>query len=487
MLLAPFESKLRIPDFRPGFVRRPAQIEVLEGSDCRVVSVAAPAGYGKTTLLAEWAGIDVRTFGWVTVTEPDNSPVVLLSYLVRALDRIEPVDDVSLAALTRSEADFGTTLIPRFATVLEERTVPAVLVLDDVHLLRGAGCRALLSTLIEHAPASWCIVLCGRGGVALPLSRLRAARDLVDVGPDDLALSAIEGDELLRAAGLELSPEATMSLVERTEGWPAGLYLAALSLRTRSDPEAAAEVFAGDDRLIAEFLRDEFLWSMAPSTVEFLVRTAVLDALSGPACDAVLATSGSAEVLAEIAAANLFLVPLDERGEWYRPHHLLSDLLLSELRRSEPGLEPELHSRASRWFEAFDLDRAVRHAHAAGEVDRTAGLIWESTPLYLASGRSVVIGQWLELFTPEEVTAVPDLAVAMAFRALTSRESDLFDHWVSVVGPSSGRHPARRRAVDHLGDRVLPCRIRPRWARPDGCATRPSRTTSITRAVPSVR
>ena len=425
--IAPFDVQLTVPDLRPGMVPRPGLVARLTAADAPpVVVVSAPTGYGKTTLLAEWAASDPRPFAWVSVTPTENSALVLVSYVARALDGIEPLDEALLAALTRRDADLTTELLPRLGAALQHRTTPVVLVLDDVHLLEDPSCAKVLSTLVEHVPAGSQVALAGRVHPVIGWSRLRARGRLLHLRIDDLSMSRTEGGALVSAAGVELAAGALSALVDRADGWPAGLYLATIAVRGGRDPDEAARAFRGDDRVVAELLRDELLATLPPETVQFLVRTSILERLSGPLCDAVLGRRGSARLLDGIARSNLFVIPLDRHDEWYRYHHLFRDVLRAELRRSEPELEPDLHLRASAWFESHgEFDAAIRHAHAAGDTDRTTE--------YVATGRSAVLEQWLRLFTPETIASSPELALTAAWRALTSRDIDSAHHWIDAA------------------------------------------------------
>ena len=340
-------SKLHRPLIRPETVRRSSLVERLARSGpCPVVSVVAPAGYGKTTLLSQWAERDGQAFAWVSVDEADNDPKVLLSYVAEALDAVEPIGQRVFDALASPASSVPGTVVPRLGSAFSSMTSPVVLVLDDVHVLRNSECRSALSVLADHVPGGSQLAFVGRAQPPLRVARLRAEGKILEIGPDDLSLTRDEASSLLRSAGLALTEDDVAELHERTEGWPAGLYLAALYLRQGGSLASAAFSFGGDDRLVSDYMESEFLSRISRQQRAFLTRTAVLERICGPLCDAVLQVSGSAAVLADLAGANVLLVPLDRRGEWYRYHHLFRDMLLAELRA--PGARPDARPAAPR-------------------------------------------------------------------------------------------------------------------------------------------
>jgi LuxR family transcriptional regulator, maltose regulon positive regulatory protein len=435
----PSEIKLRRPELRPGVVPRPELTTRLQESDATVALVVAPPGYGKTTLVSQMTTAAERPFAWLTVTEGDNDPSALLAYLALALDSVESLDPHTFAALAMSEADFISIRLPRLGNVLANRSLPFALVLDDVHLLREPGSVAVLECLADQMPSGSQLVLAGRSDPQLSLPRMRASGDLLRIGATSLAMTEQEAGVLLARAGVELDGQALESLVLQVEGWPAGLYLAAIALRESAEPAAAAERFAGNDRLIADYLRDEALRTFPDGLREFLVRSSVLDRLSARVCDDVLERSDSARMLESIEASNLFLVPLDRRGEWYRYHHLFRDMLGGELDRLDPAIKSGLHARASTWWEAHgDIDTALDHARAVGDIDRMSALIWRNGPGYLSRGRTATVTRWLEPFSPDEVATHPPLALAAAWWSLTAGDTAGISHWTSLAERGDG-------------------------------------------------
>jgi LuxR family transcriptional regulator, maltose regulon positive regulatory protein len=435
----PSEIKLRRPELRAGVVSRPGLTARLRDSDATVALVVAPPGYGKTTLVSQVTVAAERPFAWLTVTAEDNDPSSLLAYLALALDSIEPLDPQTFAALAMSEADLASIRLPRLGNVLAQLSLPFVLVLDDVHLLHEPGSVAVLERLADEMPLGSKLVLAGRSEPPLSFPRMNANGDLLRIGAESLAMNQQEACALLAEAGVELESGALESLVLRIEGWPAGLYLAAIALRESEDAAAAAEWFEGHDRLVADYLRDEALRAFPIELRDFLVRSSVLDRLSARVCDEVLERSDSATMLAEIEGSNLFLVPLDRHGEWYRYHHLFRDMLEGELDRLDPSVKAELHARASIWWEAHgDVDGALSHARATGDIDRMAAIIWRHAPSYLSRGRTATVTRWLEPFTPDEVATHPPLALAAAWWSLTAGDIGSIAHWASLAEPADG-------------------------------------------------
>src|SRR5689334_24916517 len=389
-------GKLRIPSTRPGSVHRTSLIERLSREVSRpVVSVVAPAGYGKTTLLAQWAERSRQAVAWVSVDELDNDPKVLLTYVAEALNAVEPVGERVFDALASPASSVPGSVVPRLGSAFSSMISPVVLMLDDVHLLHSAECRAALSVLADHVPGGSQLVLAGRTEPPVRIARLRAEGRLAEIGPGDLSLTAADAASLLRAAGLVLDEEDVAELHQRTEGWPVGLYLAALYLREGGSPRGAAASFGGDDRFVSEYVESEFLARISSSQRAFLTRTAVLERMCGPLCEAALGLPGSGATLAEVARSNLLLVPLDHRREWYRYHHLFRDMLLAELERREPGLAPILRRRAAAWYLQHDLpEEALEYSILAGDVDSVARLVqtlWR--PVYIR-GRISTLQRW---------------------------------------------------------------------------------------------
>jgi LuxR family transcriptional regulator, maltose regulon positive regulatory protein len=393
------ESNIQVPPLRAGTVSRTALVNRLRATtSVAAITVVAPAGYGKTTVLAQWAARDSRPFAWVTLDERDNDPIVLLRHIAAALEVDEPLEARLVDALEKPGASIWTKALPRLANQLFERS-PNVLVLDDFNLLRSRASIEAVAALVDAEEERSMLVLVGRTFPRLPLAQLRASGRLLELGPADLAMTKREGELLLRQSGARLGAERVAELVEQCEGWPAALYLAALSIRDGEASGAEAVPLSGDDRYLADYFRSEYLARLRPGPLRFLRRTSVLERMSGPLCDAMLEDEGSAQELEKIERANLFLVPLDNRREWYRYHHLFRDLLQRELVENEPALVPRLHGLAADWFEEHgDEESALEHASAAGDLDRAAALLTALVlPLYY-SGRIATLDRWLARF-----------------------------------------------------------------------------------------
>lgn len=391
------ESKLLPPQGPAGSVSREALIDVIERATAvPVVFLSAGPGWGKTTLLAEWAARSSRSFAWVSIDDKDNDPIVLLTYVATAVDRVAPIDAGVFEALTSPGASVEGTIVPRLGAALVAADEPLVLVLDDLHLLHDRGCLDAVATLAQHVRDGSQLALSARGEPALPLSALRARGLELELGPDDLRMDTEQAGVLLRAAGVDLPDAEVAELAAHTEGWSAGLYLAALSIRARGLKGKPTASFSGSDLLVWDYLQSELLSHLSVDELRFLTRTSVLDRLSGPLCDAVLEESGSASALELLARSNLFLMPLEPSGEWYRYHHLFQELLQAALSRAEPDVMPGLLGRAADWCAAHgDPERAIGYAQQAGDVDRAVRLFEQCGPPAYQSGRVTTAERWL--------------------------------------------------------------------------------------------
>lgn len=438
----PTEAKLR-PSVRPaGLVVRGALVDRLsEGPRSGVVVVSAPPGYGKTVLASQWAEEDPRPFAWVTVDEGDNDPRVLVAYVVLALHRVEPVAPAVLAALADDRpAAFAEALLPQLARMLAGRR-PAVLVLDGVEALTDARSLEVLHVLGTSLPEDCQLVLVGRAAPAVDWSTLESEGRLVSVGVDELRLSRADAVALVRATGLTLSGDDLDVLLARTEGWAAGVYLAALSLAADVQHRTGPEAVTGSDSLIAGYLSEELMVGLSPEQQAFLLRTSTLDELSASLCDAVLDTTGSAAVLEQLADANVLLARL-EGTDRYHVQPLLTEALRAALARDKPRLVPVLHRRASLWFERHDdAERAIDHAVAGQDLASAARLVWDQVGGCLGSGQVSRLEAWLGRFPARQVAAHAKLALTAAWCNLERGRAA--DHWIGLA--EHGRYEADRK------------------------------------------
>ena len=431
----PLESKLHVPASRPSLVVRERVLDLLGGSSSSsMIAVIGPPGYGKTTLLTQWGEVDERPFVWVTVDDADNDPSRLLTYLVLALDEALPLGPGIFPRPPDPGPGFTQFALPRLTRALAKRATPFVLVIDDVHELHEVEALDVVSTFVQNLPAGSQVVLAGRDLPPLRLSRLLVNNSLLAVGVHQLAFTPREGAELLHAAGLPVNPIESAMLVERTEGWAAGLYLAALALKDQPQVGEALEAFAGDDALLSRYLRDEMLERITPERLEFMLGTAALDRLCGPLCDAVLGTTGSAEMLDELADANQFLVPSDRNRIWYRRHQLFAEMLLGELRKRDPQAEREQHRRAAEWYERSENpDAALEHALAAEDHELAAAIVARHVTSYLATGRAATLRRWIEMIPKKSMLQLPWFGAAAALAYVSSGDVERATQWIAVA------------------------------------------------------
>lgn len=428
------QSKLAVPTLRPGLVSRPALMSRLRPSNgVRVVSVSAPAGYGKTTLLAQWAARDKRPFAWISLEDRDNDPAAFLTYLAAAADGIHSVDPGVFRAAASGTDSMWTKGLPRLGAAFDAIDRPMVLVLDDVQQLTNRDCLDALLPISKFLPQGSLLVLSGRAEDGLPLPRLRAAGRLLELGPSDLSLTDDEAKELIAAAGVVVSDTDVTALNERTEGWVAGLYLAALFAEQAGAEELAD--FHGDDRFVVDYLRSEHLSRLKRPELEFLTRTAILDRMSGALCDAILERTDSARRLQALEQGNFFVIPLDHHRDWYRYHHLVRDMLRSELERIEPELPAVLHARAAAWCEHNDMpEAAIEHAAEAGDVGELARLVSIFALPFYRSGRVVTVEGWLRRFSePDVLSQYPAVAGFGAFLSALRGRPDEAERYAYAI------------------------------------------------------
>jgi LuxR family transcriptional regulator, maltose regulon positive regulatory protein len=448
-------SKLVPPAPRAGLITRASLQSLLQVRlDAKLCLVDAPAGFGKTTLLAQWQAASGKgRVAWVSLDEGDNDPTRFWVYVVEAFRTVEPdVGTAALQALQRTSLDHERVVLPSLLNDLSAVASPLVLVLDDYHLITNPACHQSLTFFLDHLPAGVHVVLATRVDPPLPLARMRARQELSELRVADLQFTGEEAVALLNAAmGLRLTAGDVERLTERTEGWAAGLYLAGLSLRGREDPSAFIASFHGDNRHVADYLAADVLGRQPSEIRTFLLRTSVLRRLSGPLCDAVLEAEGSTERLEELERSNLFLMPLDDHRELYRYHQLFGELLHMELASRDPGLVLVLHRRAAAWHRAAgDVDEAIYHAAAAGEVREAGELIASHWLAYWRRGRRATVVRWLEGLPEEAIAADPAVSfVAAWIGSFSGASKQECERWLTVMEDPSwkGRLPEGIRSL----------------------------------------
>ncbi|MDT7711516.1 MAG: hypothetical protein QOG46_205, partial [Pseudonocardiales bacterium] len=459
-------TKLYVPKLRRGLVARPRLLRRMEGgADARLTLVSAPAGFGKTTLLSAWlhqgpaAG---RCVAWLSLEAADNEPASFWTYVVTALQG--PVPGVGRAGLLELLASIPVPTELVLITLLNELAAApdgVWLVLDDYHLVGDHEVGQGMAFLLEHLPPNVHLVLCTRADPDLPLARWRARGELVEIRAADLRFTSEEtAAYLTEAIGQELATEDVEVLEERTEGWIAALQLAALSLRGRSDVSGFIARFAGDDRYIVDNLIEEVLAHVPAAVRQFLMQSAVLDRLTGPLCDAVTGRADGSEMIQILERANLFIVALDDRREWYRYHHLFADVLRVRLLSEQKDEVPLLHQRASQWYERHDLtEEAVRHALAARDFDRAAHLMELAVSMIRRNRQEATMYGWLKALPDDTVRRSPVLSLFYGSMLMASGDLSGVEPWLD--------HAERALAAIGEGEAL-------RWAQTKDLLTLPS-------------
>ena len=432
-------TKLHIPPLRPDLVSRRRLLDRLEiGLQRKLILISAPAGYGKTTLLSEWRASprgQALSFAWVLLDEGDNDPVRFWSYLLSAVDTVRPRSAETAQALLGASSRPGAAVgrgrsrsLQGMVTALVNDLVsfepgdtpasPLVLVLDDYHTIHTPALHDSLAFFLDYLPQGVHVVLLTRADPPLPLARLRARDQLLELRVADLRFNADEVDRFLnQVMALGLPASAVSTLDARTEGWAAGLQLAALSLQGlgRQQAQRFIDAFAGAHRHVLNYLTEEVLQRQSPEVQAFLLQTSILPYLTAPLCDAVMSRPGSQPVLEQLANDNLFTTPLDNEGRWYRYHPLFAETLCTRLQQSSPDLLPVLHRRASAWHqEQGTLVDAVRHALAAADPEQAAYLVEAGYKRLVMRGELVTLHRWLDALPAGLVQARPRLCLASA-------------------------------------------------------------------------
>jgi LuxR family maltose regulon positive regulatory protein len=412
-------TKLFIPQARSALVPRPRLAARLnEAAHFPLTLICAPAGFGKTTLLSAWIPNSDHRVAWLSLDEGDNDPARFWSHVIAALQRLWPGLGESARILLQSPQPPPMDAI--LTSLLNEVAAfdcDAALVLDDYHVIEAQPVHDAFAFLLDHLPSQFHLILTSRSDPPLPLARLRARGQMKTLRADDLRFTREEAAMFLeQVMGLHLSAADVAALETCTEGWIAGLQLAALSMQGQADIPGFISAFTGSNRYIVDYLMDEVLDRRPTDTLNFLLQTAILDRLSEPLCDAVTGGGGSQALLEQLERLNLFIVPLDEERKWYRYHHLFADVLRNRLRQTQPALMPELHRRASAWYEQHgQMAEAISHALASSDSARAASLVEQSTWSLLGCGEVTTLQRWLDALPVEVVSARPDLGLAYAW------------------------------------------------------------------------
>jgi LuxR family maltose regulon positive regulatory protein len=454
------ETKLYVPGPRRGLVPRPRLSQRLDrGTMSKLMLISAPAGFGKTTLLTEWLAAgpagpaDGRLAAWLSLDRADNDPASFWTYVIAALRTVAPgVGETALTLLQAPQPPPIETVLTALLNDLGTVTRDIVLVFDDYHVIDARDVQDEMAFLLEHLPPRLRVVIASRTDPALPLARLRARGELVETRAAELRFTPDEAAAyLIGTMGLQLTARDVAALEGRTEGWIAALQLAALSMQGREDVAGFIAGFTGDDRYVVDYLAEEVLQRQSDRVQTFLLQTSILGRLSGALCDAVTGQGGGKAMLEALDRGNLFLVPLDDRRRWYRYHHLFADVLQARLLDEQPDQVPDLHRRASAWYERNgERSVAIGHALAAGDFERAADLVEPAIPAMSRARQEATLRGWLEAIPSEVVRVRPVLSVGFAGALLSGGElegveSRLRDaeRWLDVTTGTDARSVAR--------------------------------------------
>ncbi|MFN8596193.1 MAG: LuxR C-terminal-related transcriptional regulator [Anaerolineae bacterium] len=431
-------TKLFAPRTRTDRVARPRLTSRLnEGLDHKVTLISAPAGFGKTTLLSEWCETTKRqavSIAWVSLDKSDNDLTRFCTYLIAAIQSVQPA--LGQAALTLLQSAPAETVLTSLINDLATNDGDLALILDDAHVIEVQAIHDAIEFLLEHLPPSVHLIIASRTEPPLGLARLRACAEITELHAIDLRFTADEISEFFqRVMQIELGAADLDTLVTTTEGWAAGLQLAALSLRQQTDRNISLATLTGRNRYILDYLVEEVLQRQTEDVQTFLLQTSILDRLSASLCEAVTANSAPGQTMLELLdRCNLFVVPLDNTREWYRYHHLFADLLRDRLQQWQPELIPALHQRASNWFAAHDLPHeAIEHALRAQTFERAADLIGAEARTLLGRNLSATLCTWCAALPDRLLLARPALALKYAWALLnTSRRAEATD-WLNRI------------------------------------------------------
>jgi ATP/maltotriose-dependent transcriptional regulator MalT len=425
-------TKVTIPRTRPDRLARSQLLARLnEELGWALVLVCTPAGFGKTTLLADWATSTTLPVAWLSLDADDNDPARFWRYVATALDRVVGgLGEHMVPLLSPGSGVSSEGVVTALINQLEANPDEVALVLDDYHAIESTAIHDSLGFLLSHLPPRLHLAIASRSDPPLPLARLRASGQLTELRAADLRFTPSEAAAFLQEVWkLDLPAQTVAALEARTEGWVVGLQLAALSLQGRPDLEGFLDAFTGTHRYVLDYLSEEVLGRLPDRMQAFLLQTSILERLSGPLCDAVTGDADGQARLEKLERANLFLVPLDEERRWWRFHHLFADLLRARLLQLQPERVPELHRRAAGWCEQHGLvDEAIRHAVAAGDTPWATRLVEEHLDPTLRRGESAILGRWLSLLGNDAVRSRPALCLAQALLHYHSGHFESTEH-----------------------------------------------------------
>lgn len=474
------ETKLYVPKWRPALVSRPRLIERMQkGLERKLTLISAPAGFGKTTLLAEWLATTPageRDAGWVSLEQSDNDPALFWAYFITAVQKVR--SEVGKSALSLLHSPQPPPVEQILTTLINDiNAIPAAssghrlaLILDDYHVIDAPAIHSTIAFLLEHLPPQMHLILASRSDPPLPLARLRGCGELTELRAADLRFTSGEtGAFFNQVKGLNLSTTDVAALETRTEGWIAGLQLAALSIQrqTRDDVAAFISSFTGDDRYIVDYLVEEVLQRQPEHVRSFLLQTSILNRLNGPLCDAVTEYQDGKKMLESLERSNLFIVPLDDKRQWYRYHHLFADVLRAHVMEEQPEQVPALHRRAAAWFEEHGVAaEAIEHARAAGDHETVARLLAANFEEFERLGQYASISRWSKSLPEEMVRRMPRLALIHASVALVAdnnnqaarRLTSWAEEAINKIEGSGGFDPSNdvnRTVVGHDGLEAL--------------------------------
>jgi LuxR family maltose regulon positive regulatory protein len=435
------ETKLYIPPPRPDLVQRTHLIDRLnKGIQHKLTLISAPAGFGKTTLLSEWIFNNETPVAWISLDKGDNDPVHFIHYLIAALQKFDSnIGKPTLDMLQSPQQPPIESIMASLIREISEIPNNCALVLDDYHCVDTKQIHNIVESLLDYLPDQLRLVIATRVDPPLPLARMRVRNQLNELRTADLCFTYDEASQFLKKVmNLGVSSRDISVLKSRTEGWIAGLQLAALSMQGRNDIPEFIKTFAGDDRHVIDYLAEEVLNLQSERVQKFLLQTSILNRLSGSLCDFVTGQENAQEMLVDLEKANLFIIPLDSKRCWYRYHHLFADLLQQRLQQTNSAIVPELHCRASEWYELNELKKeAIEHALIAEDFKRAARLIEELSEAIWQRGEPIRLFQWIKALPDDYLISRPNLCIFYAW--------DLVDN---------GQHQAAERSLQ-MAERVL--------------------------------